>query len=195
MTRTAPHMENPMSKIVTGLSIDAANARSLVETLRRAGFGDEQLSVLHSDRSPRRLADASSRAPEGAVVGATAGASLGGTFGWLVGVGSLALPDFEALAGAGPILASLTGAAVGAAVGGLAGALVGIGVPAFDARRYERALRSGAVLLSVRVANARDAERARSILARGGAEAIALTRETPGVAATAPIVLRPQGAS
>lgn len=190
-----------MSKTVTGLTYDAAGAREVVFALRRAGFADEEISLVHADRRARVVSDADSRAPEGAVAGATAGAALGGTFGWLVGVGTLALPDFESLAGAGPIVASLTGAAVGAAFGGVAGALVGIGVPAFDARRYERGLRAGAVLLSVRVPTARDAERARSILARGGVESIALTRQAPRVcdervpAPTTAVPVRPQAAS
>lgn len=169
-----------MSKNVIALSQDPPNARRIVQTLRNAGFDPDCVSMVYAGREGSARIGAvgeTTKAPEGAVAGATAGGALGVTLGWLVGVGTLAVPGLGALLAAGPIVASLSGAALGAAVGGVAGALIGLGVPAFDARRYQRGLEQGRVLLTVLAPNARDAERARAILDRGGAQAITLLRQ------------------
>jgi hypothetical protein len=46
-------------------------------------------------------------------------------------------------------MATLAGVGVGGAVGGLVGALVGMGLPEYEAKRYEGAVKDGGVLLSV----------------------------------------------
>ncbi len=82
------------------------------------------------------------RQPEArGTTGAVAGGVLVGALGWLVGIGSLAIPGVGPLIAAGPILAALTGAAAGGAVGGLTGGLIGLGIPEYEAKRYEGAIR------------------------------------------------------
>jgi hypothetical protein len=49
----------------------------------------------------------STKAPEGAVTRAGSGAIIGGTLGWLVGIGSLAIPGVGPLLAAGPIVAGV----------------------------------------------------------------------------------------
>ncbi len=169
-----------MSKNVIALSHDPRSAQRVVQSLRNAGFDSDSVSVVYAARPDQVRIDAvveTTKAPDGVVAGASAGGAVGGTLGWLVGVGALVIPGLDALLAAGPILSSLSGAAFGAAVGGVAGALIGLGVPAFDARRYQRGLEHGEVLLSVRATSARDAERARAILDRGGARSITLLRQ------------------
>ena len=63
--------------------------------------------------------------------------------GWLVGIGSLAIPGVGPFIAAGPIMAALAGAGVGAAVGGLSGALIGLGIPQYEAKQYEGKIKAG----------------------------------------------------
>jgi uncharacterized membrane protein len=102
---------------------------------------------------------------------------LGGTLGWLVGVGSLAIPGVGPFIAAGPLLAALSGAAIGAAAGGLTGALVGLGIPEYEAKQYEEKIRSGNLLVSVHTENADQRRRAKEILERNGANDIAVAGE------------------
>jgi hypothetical protein len=59
-----------------------------------------------------------------------------------------------------------------AASGGLLGGLASLGLPDHDATRYERCVRSGGMLISVRCDNADWAGRAKKILRDTGAEEI-----------------------
>lgn len=77
------------------------------------------------------------KAPEGAAAGAGTGVVLGGALGWLVGIGSLAIPGIGHYMTDGPIMAALAGAGIGATAGGVAGGLIGMGMPDYEAKRYE----------------------------------------------------------
>jgi hypothetical protein len=140
--------------------------------------------VLAPDRtSGRELGiEAKSKAPEGAATGAGSGAILGGAVGWLIGIGSLAIPGVGPLIAAGPILAALSGAAMGGTVGGVTGALIGMGIPEFEARQFEGRLREGHVLISVHADDAEEAARARDVLNEEHAEHI-----TTGSEASVPV--------
>jgi hypothetical protein len=112
------------------------------------------------------------KAPEGAAAGAGTGVVLGGALGWLAGIGALAIPGVGPLIAAGPIMAALSGAALGGTVGGVTGALVGMGIPEFEARKYEGALKSGGSLISVHSDNSAETSRAKEIFERAGAKDI-----------------------
>ena len=74
-------------------------------------------------------------------------------------------------------MAALSAAAVGAAVGGITGALVGMGIPEYEAKRYEGRIQKGNILISVHTETGEDANRAREIVKRAGAEDIATASE------------------
>ena len=80
------------------------------------------------------------------------------------------IPDISVLvpgkSPSGPLAAAIT------ASGGLMGALTTMGLPDYDATRYERRVRSGGMLISVRCDNADWAGRAKKILRDTGAEEI-----------------------
>ena len=80
------------------------------------------------------------------------------------------IPDISVLVPgknpSGPLAAAVT------ASGGLMGALMSMGLPDYDATRYERRVRSGGMLISVRCDNADWAGRAKKILRDTGAEEI-----------------------
>jgi hypothetical protein len=161
---------------------DRSAASSIVDSLKQAGFRNNDVSVLMSDEEGTRdFADTEdTKAPEGAAAGAGTGAVLGGALGWLTGAGALAIPGVGALIAAGPILATLTGAALGGTVGGLTGALIGMGIPEDEAERYEGHVKSGRALVSVHTDSDAQAERAREIFAASGAEHISAAGEAVG---------------
>ena len=105
--------------------------------------------------------------------------NVAGSFalGWLVGVGSLAIPGVGPLIAAGPILAALSGAALGGVAGGLTGALVGLGIPEYEAQQYEGKLREGNLLLSVHADDSDEASRIRQIMNDEQAESISTGSE------------------
>src|SRR5438034_3638035 len=144
-----------MSKSVFCLCDTAGQAESIVDGLRATGFSNNDISVLFPDKSRTRdfAHEQHTKAPEGAATGAGAGGAVGGVLGWLVRIGSLAIPDIRPFIAAGPIMAALAGAGVGAAVGGLSGALIGMGIPAYEAKRYEGNSKEGNILIAVHSEN------------------------------------------
>jgi hypothetical protein len=151
----------------------------IVEDARDAGFTGDDLSVLFPDKEGTRdfAHERRTKAPEGATAGAVSGGVLGGVGGWLVGIGSLAIPGLGPFVAAGPIMAALGGAAAGAAAGGLTGAMIGIGIPEYEAKLYEGKVRGGNILISVHTENSDEAKAAKEIMKRAGADDIASTGE------------------
>src|SRR5256884_6685162 len=159
-----------MAKAVFCIARTEAQAITIVERLRAAGFANNDISVLCPDQAGTRdfAHEQHTKAPEGAATGAGTGGALGGALGWLVGIGALAIPGVGPFIAAGPIVAALAGAGVGAAVGGLTGALVGIGIPEYQAKRYEGRVKNGGILLSVHSDNSEWTGRAKKILESTG---------------------------
>ncbi len=117
------------------------------------------------------------KAPEGAATGAVAGGVTAGVLGWLVGIGTLAIPGVGPLIAAGPIMAALGGVAAGGAAGGLAGALVGFGIPEYEAKQYEGKVKNGNILISVHTEDSRQRKIAKEIFDRDHATDVSSTGE------------------
>jgi len=170
-------------------------AERLIAILRRAGFSDNDISVIApgselkhdpkialdhepgedpADEKPR---DGSEKL-KGLTVGAVSGGLILGTIGGLIGLASLAVPGLGLIVVAGPIAAALTDAAAGGAVGLIAGALMGMRIPEHQAKQYEENVREGNTLISVHTRNAEEFEWAMKLLARGGAEDVHEVVET-----------------
>ena len=105
------------------------------------------------------------------------GGVVGGTLGLLAGIGALAIPGVGPLIAAGPIMATLAGAGAGGAVGGLVGALVGMGIPEYEAKRYEGAVKGGGTLLSVHCDTSEQIDAAKTALKNTGARDISSSSE------------------
>ncbi len=150
-----------------------------VDQLKINGFRNSDISVLMPTKegSDEFAHEKHTKAPEGVTTGATSGALLGGGLGWLVGMGSLAIPGIGPFIAAGPIMAALAGMGVGGAVGGVAGALVGAGIPEYEAKRFEGMVKGGGILLSVHVDDHEWSRKAKDLLERTGAKDIASTSE------------------
>src|SRR6202171_614970 len=157
-----------MAKAVIAIAKSEDQAVRVVEQLKAAGFSNDDVSVLLPDRAGSRdfAHEHHTKAPEGAATGAVAGGVAAGVLGWLAGIGTLAIPGVGPLIAAGPILAALSGAAAGGAVGGLAGGLIGLGIPEYEAKRYEGAVRNGNILISVHTEDSKERDRAKKVFER-----------------------------
>jgi hypothetical protein len=168
-----------MAQAVFCLAKTEAQAITIVDQLKAAGFSPNDISVLFPDKTGTKdfAHEQHTKAPEGAATGAGAGGVLGGGLGWLVGIGALAIPGLGPFIAAGPIMAALSGAAAGAALGGLTGALIGLGIPEYEAKRYEGKIKEGNILISVHTENRTERSRAKQLFEQAGAEDIADTAE------------------
>src|SRR5437879_1839146 len=125
------------AKSVFCLARDQDQAGRIVDSLKTAGFSNNDISALLPDKTGTKdfAHEKSTKAPEGAITGAGTGGILGGALGWLAGIGALAIPGVGPFVAAGPIMAALSGAAIGATAGGIAGTLIGMGIPEYEAKR------------------------------------------------------------
>jgi hypothetical protein len=166
-------------KSVFCIATSRTMAERIVNDLKVAQFSNNDISVLFPDKETTRdfAHEKNTKAPEGAITGAGAGGVIGGAFGWITGVGSLAIPGLGVFIAAGPIVAALTGIAVGAAVGGIAGALIGLGIPEIEAKRYEGKINQGNLLVSVHTEDSDEVSQAKDIFKTAGAQDICSTGE------------------
>ena len=165
---------------VFGIYKTAQLAETAVDHIISKGFSNSAISVLMPDEdSTRAFAhEKNTKAPEGTTTGATTGGAVGGTLGLLAGIGALAIPGVGPLIAAGPIMATLAGVGVGGAVGGVVGALVGLGIPEYEAKRYEGAVKNGGTLLSVHCDTSEQIDAAKESLRETGAHDIASASES-----------------
>ena len=168
-----------MAKAVIAIAKSEDQAVRIVEQLKAAGFSNNDVSVLLPDRAGSRdfAHEHHTKAPEGAATGAVVGGLAAGALGWLVGIGSLAIPGVGPLIAAGPIMAALSSAAAGGAVGGIAGALVGLGIPEYEAKQYEGKVKNGNILISVHTDDSKQRQVAKEIFERAHAEDVSSTGE------------------
>jgi uncharacterized membrane protein len=168
-----------MAKAVFCIAKSEEQATRIVNSLKEAGFTNDDVSVLLPDRAGSRdfAHEHNTKAPEGAAAGAVAGGLTAGVLGWLVGIGTLAIPGVGPLIAAGPILAALSGAAAGGAVGTLAGALVGLGIPEYEAKQYEGKVKNGNILISVHTEDSKGRKVAKEIFDRAHADDVSSSGE------------------
>jgi len=168
-----------MARAVICIAKSEEQATRIVDDLKAAGFSNNDVSVLLPDRAGSRdfAHEHHTKAPEGAATGAVAGGVTAGVLGWLVGIGTLAIPGVGPLIAAGPIMAALGGVAAGGAVGGLAGALVGFGIPEYEAKQYEGKIKNGNILISAHADDSRQRKIAKEIFDNDHATDVASTGE------------------
>ena len=168
-----------MAKAVFCIAKSEEQATQIVNQLKEAGFSNNDVSVLLPDRAGSRdfAHEHHTKAPEGVATGAVAGGVMAGVFGWLIGIGTLAIPGVGPLVAAGPILAALSSAAAGGAVGGLAGGLIGLGIPEYEAKQFEGKVKNGNILISVHTEDGKERSVAKQIFDRAHADDISTTAE------------------
>jgi hypothetical protein len=164
---------------VFGIFDDRLSLERAVDLFKSSGFRNSDISVLMQSKEESKdfAHEKNTKAPEGVTTGATTGILAGGTLGWLVGAGALTITGLGPLVAAGPILAALAGAGIGGTVGGVAGGLIGLGIPEYEAKRYETAIKGGGILISVHVDDSDWEAKAKNILERCNARDIDSTSE------------------
>jgi len=164
---------------VYGVFENRKDVEKAVDRLRKEGFNTNDISVVFPDSEMNKefAIEKNTKAPEGALAGGGTGLVIGGVLGWLVGIGTLAIPGVGPLIAAGPIVAALAGAGAGSAIGGIAGALIGLGVPELEAKRYEEEIKRGRILVSVNCDSVGTARTARTVLEDAGGTSVFLSGE------------------
>lgn len=151
-------------------------AELIVDQLKFHAISNRDVSILYADvekngRKSHHFGDDLNRQDTGGVR-AGAGAVIGGTLGWIMGIGTLAVPGAGAFIAAGPIVTSLSAATAGATEGRIAGGLTGLGVPESKARHFEDRIRLGNLLISVHTESPAEAMQAKFIFTRARAQDI-----------------------
>lgn len=165
---------------VYGIYPNRIMVEKAVAELKDAGFRHTDISVLlPADENFKEFtAVEESQAQEGIGLGGGAGAVIGSTLGWLMGIGTIAVPGIGPFIAAGPIMTALAGAGAGGLFGGVTGAMIGVGIPEYEAKHYEHRLKEGATLLSVHADDRDWKNKAKDILQRTGAEDIEVKEES-----------------
>ena len=160
--------------VVIGSFPDPEAAAEAIRELKEAGFTDGQISAVMRQRGPAGellpelvAGEDLDREAEAVKTGAATGGILGGVFGLLV---PLLIPGLGPITLGGVLASMLVGAGAGVVTGGLVGMLVGMGVSRAEAEYFDRAVRSGGVLVIVQPGDPARRADARSILRDAGAD-------------------------
>jgi hypothetical protein len=149
-------------------------ASEIVDRLREADIPFDGISTLLADQNAGRVFDPirEERATGPAIAAASTGAVIGATWGWIAGIGALAIPGAGWFIAAGPIIGAMSGATVGAVLGGIWGALITLGVPVIEAKKYEGHILKGGILISVHAQDDAEIQTAWGIFRQTGARNI-----------------------
>lgn len=152
-------------KSVFCIATSRKQAHRIIDHLKTGSFSNKDVSLLFSEATRDFAQD---RNMVGSPLSFGTG---GGAFGWIAGIGALAIPGACPFIAAGPLKTALGSAAAD----GIAGALISLGVSENDAQSYEGRIKDGHILLAVHTDDAGDLARVRDIFKQAGAQAICTT--------------------
>jgi hypothetical protein len=157
---------------VFGIYGKADAAGTAIDLLLSKGFSVSEISVvLPGNEVTRAFVHRTTKAAEGGTDDIVRG------FPHLESPGEFEVSDLGLLIAAGPMMTTLTGLVAGGSHGGLTGVFIGIGIPEYEARLYEAAVKDGGCLLSVHCGESNRMSHAKNALEDTGAEGIASTIE------------------
>lgn len=167
-----------MNKSIFCLVRSSKQANVLVDYLLKDGIAKEEISILCPNvKQNEKEAEKYTKAPEYGFTGRATSGTLSGSLGLLAGIGALSIPGIGSFIAAGPIKSKLSGAAAGGGLGFLVETFVSAGVPEFEAKKYEAALKQGNILICVRTHDGHEITRATEVLKNNGGEMVSTTRE------------------
>ena len=185
-----------MKKVVFGLANSPTDAERIVSALQRAGFRNNEISVLLSeaeedthfrDRDEFGEIEGFSTTSHkkgsqghGKHTRGSSGDTFTGAIGRLQGVGSLAIPELGVFVAAGPIVSFLSNGTGTGGVGLLQASLVGMGLPESEATRFETSLRNGGVFICIHARSPDHIETAKDVLKKENARDITTSRDKAG---------------
>jgi hypothetical protein len=167
------------NKAVFGIAETESQAIAIADNLKADGFTESDVSVLSPDKQGTKdfAHEQHTKAPEGTAAGATGGAVLGGALGWMVAIGSLAIPGLGPFIAPGPIMAALAGGGGRRSCRGAHQSTHRYGPSEYEAKRYKGKIKGRNILLSVHTDDGNERARAKKILESGGAEDVSYTGE------------------
>jgi len=160
---------------ISGIFTTRESAEMAYHTLHLRGYDKDRIHVMMSPEAHQKHFSTDKHSPnfdthnlktspndhnnakEGAETGAAVGIGVGAMTGALLAMGtSLLIPGLGILI-AGSFLAAIAGAGAGGVTGGLIGALVGTGMHEEHAKKYEKGIKDGHIVLGVQPLNEQDA--------------------------------------
>lgn len=159
------------SRFVSGSFKRLEDAREAVRSLESRGYPASEISVLMTDATRRHhlrthpefegldpesyLVDRvelerESKSLKGAGTGGAIGGALGAVAAAVAAIGTTVVIPPLGIVIAGPLAAAFAGAGAGGAVGGIVGALTGAGMSEYRAKRLERVLKDGQIIVVAR---------------------------------------------
>lgn len=167
-----PATESRERPVRAAVFVSLAETRHVVESLRNAGFSDDEITVVCSDETKEKYfrelehqRPAGANTPLAATVGGVIGATLFGLT--TVGVG-------VATGGVPLLVAGGWGIWTGGVLGGFVGAMLTRGIEKEAANYYDQAVMRGEILVAVETADTTRLDQAERILSSGGVKPVAL---------------------
>jgi len=165
------------TRMVSATFKDRDSAEQAFKALEAKGYTKDDINLIMNKDTRKRYFDndedddskLGSKAMEGAGKGSAIGGGIGAIAGVIAALGTNLIIPGLGLVIAGPIAAGLAGAGAGGLTGGLIGALVGSGIPEDHAKEYEKRVKEGRIVMSVKAKNEEDAEDIEESWSRYGA--------------------------
>ena len=168
------------TRTISATFTDRDSAERAFQAVVNRGYTNDDINLVMSKDTRKRYFDneeevrteLGSKAMEGAGTGSAIGGTVGAIAGVVAALGTnLVIPGLG-LVVAGPLAAGLAGAGAGGITGGLIGALIGSGIPEEHAKVYEKSVKEGGIVMSVKTNNETDAEAIRETWRNYGASDI-----------------------
>jgi len=160
-----------MARAIFFIASTEFQAESILHELKFKGIEEKEISVLFPDKVKDSLIQQS-------YAGQGQGSGLaGGTCGWLNGSVRVTICGCGPFIAAGPVLDALGGAKPGGTAEGISLVLQGMGMALTEAKLFESKVKSGRLLISVRVDDGADSESVSAILECAKAQDISFTCE------------------
>ncbi|MES2138240.1 MAG: hypothetical protein V4511_00925 [Bacteroidota bacterium] len=134
---------------------DKDSADKAIKSLETRGYTKDEINIVTTDATrdkyfkDQKTAGVENQTLKGAGAGSAIGLTLGALIGGILAVGTVVIPGVGLIV-AGPLAAALAGAGAGSLAGGLVGALTGGGVSEVKAKKYEKAIKEGKIVVGVR---------------------------------------------
>lgn len=161
------------TKTITAVFDSRSAAESALRKLEHAGFTQKEVTLLITEetRGKHFGIKENTQVEAGAATGAAVGGLAGALYLALASAGTLLIPGLN-LVVSGALIGGLVGLGAGAATGGLIGSLVGLGIPEYEAKLYEAAVRKGAILIAVESRDEDTTDRVKGILKDANAQSV-----------------------
>lgn len=130
-------------------------ADKAINALETRGYTKDEINIITSEITrdkyfkDEKVVNVENQTLKGAGAGSAIGLTLGALIGGLLAVGSVIIPGVGLIV-AGPLAAALAGAGAGSLTGGLVGALTAWGVSEVKAKKYEKAIKEGKIVVALR---------------------------------------------